>query len=236
MTKLSRYRLIEWSEKSTGEGVVMTRMYSKEYRAYQFDQGRPEDWPGYEVLEAPDRATGTLWVKKGIPKAVLRSLSEGDQSSEWHRSVKRVGVFGQASTRIKSSVSSMSSNYIPPTYGAGHDPYEDREFPEQGRSDFYRLPRPLLTQLKIPPHVRIALVLARHSTMRRLDKLKLGKKYWEEAGIKGRSARVRAINALERLGFIQVERRPGKSPTVILCRDKSGELTSWISVAHQPRR
>ena len=49
------------------------RLQSKEYRAYLFHGGTPGDWPGVDVLEAPDRDT----ARKSPRKASRRTAFEG---------------------------------------------------------------------------------------------------------------------------------------------------------------
>ena len=67
---------IAWAENSPGKGAVMNRMQSKEYRAFRFKGGVPDQWPGTDIFEVPDKETASGFVRNGDPKGQLKVTEE----------------------------------------------------------------------------------------------------------------------------------------------------------------
>ncbi len=230
-------RLVAWPETDPQRGTITVKMQSKEYRSFRAGGGHVGQWPGIEVLEAPDRNTGLLFVRRGVPNDVLVAL-EGQRNPKDEpvrfrqrtRPVQTADPSGSDNPVPPLSNSSISSIYIPPipSTPSDGDLYEDRKYPQAGAEDaFVRIPLALLYDLGAPPHLRLAAVLIRHSRMRQRAQFKLISEMWQEANISCRGNRARALARLESLDIIRVQRLPGRSPTVSLNIDRYGYARPW---------
>ncbi|MDV7145483.1 hypothetical protein R3X27_22590 [Tropicimonas sp. TH_r6] len=220
-------RYISWPEIGSRGEANTTRMLSKEYRSFRANGEKPEDWPGVEVLEVPNRETAIKLVSKGIPEAaqdgrdkVFGGPQRGVRSNDTGCSVIR-------NPDTYSSISSSSSKNNPGSKSPAEADNSEMEHPKESDEAFAVLPMETVRAAVPDPATRLLLTLARLSKMRGWDKIKLSRQIWEEAGIRCRSERSRALHALEDRRTIRVQRWPGQSPVVTVRLGQDRLLRPW---------